>query len=91
MNRKAFLDHLIGLSKGALDIAVGEGVVPQNIAFQLFKHHRGIWLDGLFRMDHCGERLVFDLYQIQHILGCCPVYGCNGHHRLAHIAHLFIG
>ena len=78
---KALADHEVGAGKRALDVAVVERAIGDA----------RIGLDGGFRVEHWLERLVFDVDQLERVLGEVAVARDNDGDRLAHVARRLVG
>ena len=71
--------------------AVGELAVQHDVGAGRIVQDRRVGLLGRDRIDHRGQRLVIDVYEIQRVLGLVAVGGTDDRDRLTDVAHLVDG
>ncbi len=84
---EALAQHPVGPRHGAVDVAVAERVVPDDIGAELRVEEGRAGLHGLVRIHYRGERLVFDADELERVFGGGAVGRGHRGHRLADVAH----
>ena len=81
-------DHAVGLRERGFRVAVAETAMVDDVGAHRLVQQRRVAVHGGIEVHHRGQRPVFDLDQLERILGDVAVLGGDQRHRLTRIAHL---